>query len=155
LPAHLTLLAGVSGPATAAELASARREAEECLALHEVRRTGAAPVYDEAWDDILLQRLRVAAQSGRVPQRGPVAELREHDRTHSTRYTETLRAWLEAQGDLANAGQRLDVHENTVRYRLRKMAEVTNLGLDDARKRLAMMIELAVTDSLSEADNPP
>jgi hypothetical protein len=155
LPAPVTLLAGVSGPAIAAELALARREAEECLALHEVRGTGAAPVYDEVWDDILLQRLRVAAQSGRAPQRGPVAELREHDRTHATRYTETLRAWLEAQGDLADAGQRLDVHENTVRYRLRRMAEVTNLGLDDARKRLAMMIELAVTDGLSEADNLP
>ncbi|WP_019973104.1 CdaR family transcriptional regulator [Mycobacterium sp. 141] len=155
LPAQVTLLAGVSGPATVAELAPARREAEECLALHEVRRTGSVPVYDEAWDDILLQRLRVAAQSGRAPQRGPVAELREHDRTHSTRYTETLRAWLEAQGDLTDAGLRLDVHENTVRYRLRKMAEVTNLGLEDARKRLAMMIELAVIDGLSEADNPP
>jgi sugar diacid utilization regulator len=39
------------------------------------------------------------------------------------------------------------VHENTVRYRLRKMAEITDLGLHDARKRLAMMIELAATDT--------
>jgi DNA-binding PucR family transcriptional regulator len=39
------------------------------------------------------------------------------------------------------------VHENTVRYRLRKMAEITNLQLDDAKKRLAMMIELAATDT--------
>ncbi len=51
----------------------------------------------------------------------------------------TLRAWLEAQGDPAQAGERLGVHENTVRYRLRKMAEITNLALDDARKRLAMI----------------
>ena len=62
-------------------------------------------------------------------------------------YVATLRAWLGAQGDPAEAGERLGVHENTVRYRLRKMAEITNLQLDDAKKRLAMMIELAATDT--------
>lgn len=149
LPEAVNVAAGVSGPAAVTELEPARREADECLALHEMRGGGAVPVYDEAWDDILLQRLRVAAQSGRAPQRGPVAELRAHDRAHGTRYAHTLRAWLEAQGDLAEAGRELGVHENTVRYRLRKMAEVANLDLADARKRLAMMIELAATEDLS------
>ena len=57
------------------------------------------------------------------------------------------RPGCEAQGDPAEAGERLGVHENTVRYRLRKMAEIANLQLDDAKKRLAMMIELAATDT--------
>jgi hypothetical protein len=149
LPERVTVLAGISGPATAAELALARSEADECLALHEVRREGPAPVYDEEWDEILLQRLRIAARSGRAPQRGPVAELRAHDQAHGTQYAATLRAWLEAQGDLAGAGRALGVHENTVRYRLRKMVELTQLDLADARKRLAMMIELAATEELS------
>lgn len=105
------------------------------------------PAYDESWDDILLQRLRAAARSGRAPTRGPVAELRRHDQANGTDYVLTLRAWLQAQGDPTEAGERLGVHENTVRYRLRKMAELTNLSLDDARKRLAMMIELAATDT--------
>lgn len=148
LPDPVSVVAGVSGPAVAAELVLARREADECLALHEVRHGGAVPVYDEAWDDILLQRLRVAAQSGRTPHRGPVAELRRHDLAHGTHYAPTLQAWLQAQGDLADAGQVLGVHENTVRYRLRKMAEVTNLDLTDARKRMAMMIQLAASEHL-------
>ncbi|OMC38429.1 PucR family transcriptional regulator [Mycobacterium sp. GA-1841] len=149
LPEPVTVAAGISGPATVAELTLARGEADECLALHEVRRAGPAPVYDEAWDDILLQRLRIAARAGRAPQRGPVAELRAHDLAHGTQYAATLRAWLEAQGDLAEAGRALGVHENTVRYRLRKMTELTQLNLADARKRLAMMIELAATEELS------
>lgn len=147
LPERVTLLAGISGAADVVDLAAARQEADECLALDEVSPRATPPAYDESWDDILLQRLRTAARSGRSPARGPVAELRRHDETNATDYVATLRAWLEAQGDPAAAGERLGVHENTVRYRLRKMAEITNLPLDDARKRLAMMIELAATDA--------
>lgn len=148
LPAGVTVLAGISGVADAAELAAARQEADECLALNEVRPCGAgeSPVYDESWDRILLERLRTAARAGRTPTRGPVTELRRHDKQHGSQYVATLRAWLEEQGDPAAAGDRLGVHENTVRYRLRKMAEVTDLGLSDARTRLAMMIELTATE---------
>ena len=147
LPEGVTVLAGISGAAEVADLAAARQEADECLALHEVSPRATTPAYDESWDDILLQRLRAASRSGRSPDRGPVAELRRHDHANATDYVATLRAWLEAQGDPAQAGERLGVHENTVRYRLRKMAEITNLALDDARKRLAMMIQLAATDT--------
>lgn len=141
LPAGTALVAGISGAAGAGELTAARREADECLALHE-SDGGEPPAYDESWDDVLLQRLRTAAGSGRAQTRGPVAELIRHDRVHGTPYVPTLRAWLEAQGDPVRAGAALGVHENTVRYRLRKMAEVTVVDIDDARKRLAMMIEL-------------
>lgn len=148
LPDDVTMVAGISGPAEVEDLPTARHEADECLALHEISSPDTAPVaYDESWDDILLQRLRTAARSGRPPDRGPVAELRRHDRAHDTEYVATLQAWLEAQGDSAEAGKNLGVHENTVRYRLRKMADIANLQLDDAKKRLAMMIELAATDT--------
>ncbi|HEX6345181.1 helix-turn-helix domain-containing protein [Umezawaea sp.] len=144
LPAQVVVTAGIGGAATATDLPASRQEADECLALHEARPPDAAPpAYDESWDDILLQRLRAAARTGRTPARGPVAELRRHDGEHATQYVATLRAWLESQGDPVEAGARLGVHQNTVRYRLRKMAEVTALDLDDARKRLAMIIDLA------------
>lgn len=147
LPPHASVLAGISAVATATELAAARREAEECLALHEAGPLdGVPPAYDESWDEVVLRRLHNAARAGRVPTRGPVAELRGHDAAHSTPYVATLRAWLDAQGDLARAAEQLGVHENTVRYRLRKMAEVTPLGLEDPRTRFAAMIELAAGD---------
>lgn len=157
LPEQADVLAGISSTATVLELPTARDEADECLALHEMQGgVGEAPAYDESWDDIVLRRLRIAARVGRTPQRGPVADLRRHDALHATRYVDTLRAWLAAQGDLHEAAERLGVHENTVRYRLRKMAEATDLDLTDARKRLAMTVELAATDddgfTLSEPD---
>lgn len=147
LPPRVRVAAGIGAAAHAAELPVGRREAEECLALHERDASRAEPpAYDESWDDILLQRLRAAARAGRVPQRGPVSALRRHDALHDTRYVATLRAWLEAQGDLAAAAERLGVHANTVRNRLRRMSEVTSLNLDDPRKRLAMVITLAAED---------
>lgn len=147
LPPSLALAAGISAAATMTELPAARQEADECLALHELRAADAAPpVYDESWSDILLQRVRTAARTGRAPARSPIAELRRHDREHGTQYVETLRAWLAAQGDPAAAAAHLGVHENTVRNRLRKMATMTTLDLQDPGRRLAMMIELAADD---------
>jgi DNA-binding PucR family transcriptional regulator len=58
-----------------------------------------------------------------------------------------LRAWLEAQGDLVDAGLRVAVHPNTIRYRLRKITELTRLDLTDPRQRLAMLIDLATSDA--------
>lgn len=150
LPSHVRVTAGIGAAASPMELPASRREADECLALHDSQpATDTAIVYDEAWDDILLLRLRAAAVSGRAPARGPIADLRRHDAAYATNYIQTLRAWLDAQGDLAQAALRLDVHPNTIRYRLRKMAEVTNLQLDLPAKRLAMIIELAAADDPS------
>ncbi|MEO3888310.1 helix-turn-helix domain-containing protein [Nonomuraea sp. B5E05] len=147
LPAQVRLLAGIGAPARAAELPASRQEADECLALHETGALQAAPpAYDESWDDILLRRLRAAARTGRTPARGPVGALRRHDARHGTHYMATLRAWLEAQGDPAVAAERLGVHPNTVRNRLRKIAQITPLDLDDARQRLAMVITLAALE---------
>ncbi|GHH63343.1 DNA-binding protein [Streptosporangium violaceochromogenes] len=144
LPRRVTVFAGVGGTAEPAQLVASRREADESLALRASRSSGGpAVVYDESWDEILLQRLRAAASAGRTPSRGPIADLGRHDAEHGTSYLATLRVWLEAQGDLAAAAGRLDVHPNTVRYRLRKMAEITNLQLDVPEKRLAMIIALA------------
>ncbi|WP_041782191.1 PucR family transcriptional regulator [Mycolicibacterium chubuense] len=146
LPDEVTVQAGISAPAAATELAVARAEADECLALQEGTGSVTPPAYDESWDDLVLRRLRTAARSGRTPHRGVVAELRAHDSAHGTAYVATLRAWLQERGDPGRTAAHLGVHENTVRYRMRRMSELTDLRLDDAHKRFAMMIELAVID---------
>ncbi|MEY7972196.1 helix-turn-helix domain-containing protein [Saccharomonospora xinjiangensis] len=146
LPGHVRVAAGIGGVCDVTQLPAGKQEADECLALH-VTRQGTVPVdYDEAWSEILLQRLRTAARAGRQPRRGPIAELTRHDAAHHTRYVPTLRAWLEAQGDLGAASAALDVHPNTVRYRMRRMSELVRLELDDPKTRLALVIALAVAE---------
>ncbi|WP_367130708.1 PucR family transcriptional regulator [Saccharothrix sp. HUAS TT1] len=141
LPAEAVVLAGVGGRADATSLPASRGEADECLAL-----AGDEPVvYDGAWARVLLRRLAAVAEAGRLPLRGPVADLVRHDAEHGTQYAMTLRAWLAAQGDAREAARVLSVHPNTLRYRLQRMAAVTSLPLDDPEQRLAMAIALAIT----------
>lgn len=146
MPDDVAVLAGIGGTADPLQVPASRQEADEGLAVHARNPArGPAVVYDDAWHEILLRRLRNAAATGRAPTRGPVVELRRHDAERSTRYVETLRAWLECQGDLGAAAARIGVHPNTVRYRLRRMSELTPLDLDDPDKRLAMIISLAAS----------
>ncbi|MEU7529631.1 helix-turn-helix domain-containing protein [Saccharothrix sp. NPDC042600] len=141
LPAEVVVEAGIGGRAEAAQLPASRHEADECLALS----VGEPVVYDHAWAKVLLRRLAAAAAGGRLPVRGPVAELVRHDEEHGTHYAATLRAWLAAQGDAREAARALSVHPNTLRYRMQKMAEVTPLPLEDPDQRLAMAIALAIS----------
>ncbi|MEY9214946.1 helix-turn-helix domain-containing protein [Thermobifida halotolerans] len=143
-PGDVVVHAGIGGAVGLDRLPQSRQEADESLALHAARpRSEHAVVYDESWDEILLERLRRAAASGRVPAANPVAALARHDRENGTRYVETLRAWFDALGDHRAAADLLGVHPNTVRYRMRRMAEAVHVDLDSPRTRLALAIALA------------
>lgn len=144
LPKHVVVHAGIGGPAELSRLQVSRREADESVTLHASHSRSTPPVaYDDSWDEILLHRLRRASASGRRPADGPIAELAYHDASHGTHYVATLRAWLHSQGDPTTAAESLGVHPNTVRYRLRRMSEHTDLRLDEPQMRLALSIALA------------
>src|SRR5690606_33583868 len=59
--------------------------------------------------------------------------------------TETLDAFLESGGAIEACARRLFVHPNTVRYRLRRIAEIT--GRDPAVPRDAYVLRVAVSVS--------
>ena len=97
-----------------------------------------ADVHAEA----LLMELRdLAAAHGDRPS-GPVARLSAYDAEHGTNLVETLRAWLDAFGDVAAASAAMFVHANTFRYRLRRLTEVSGIDLGDPEQRFAAMLQL-------------
>jgi len=57
---------------------------------------------------------------------------------------ETLDAFFEAGGVLESAARELYVHPNTVRYRLKRVAEVTGLSPLDGRDAFALRMALAI-----------
>jgi hypothetical protein len=93
---------------------------------------------------VLLMELRdLAAAHGDRPT-GPVARLAAYDAAHDTNLVATLRAWLDAFGDVAAASAAMYVHPNTFRYRLRRVTEVSGIDLADPEQRFATMLELRV-----------
>ncbi|MFD6351145.1 PucR family transcriptional regulator [Nocardia tengchongensis] len=54
------------------------------------------------------------------------------------RLLETLRTWYAANGSAAETGRRLFLHPNSVRYRLRRIEELTDRSLNDPRAVLEL-----------------
>jgi DNA-binding PucR family transcriptional regulator len=90
---------------------------------------------------LLLELRDLAAARGERPQ-GPVARLLEYDERHESTLTESLAAWLDAFGDVRAAAATLFIHTNTLRYRLRRVEEVSGLDLTDPDQRFAAMLQL-------------
>jgi len=109
-----------------------------------------ADVHAEA----LLMELRdLAAAHGDRPT-GPVARLSAYDLEHGTNLVETLRAWLDAFGDVAAAAAAMFVHPNTFRYRLRRLTEVSRIDLTDPEQRFAAMLQLRAVYPAGARKNP-
>ncbi|MFF2274470.1 PucR family transcriptional regulator [Agromyces sp. NPDC058126] len=66
--------------------------------------------------------------------------LDEHEATAAI--AETVLTWLECFGNVAQTADRLGVHENTVRHRLRRAGEAHGLRLEHPDDRLAAWLQL-------------
>jgi DNA-binding PucR family transcriptional regulator len=60
---------------------------------------------------------------------------------------ETLRAYLDSFGDIAAAAQWLQVHPNTVRYRVRRIEKLLSTSLTDPEVRLLFSLGLRVMEA--------
>jgi len=97
---------------------------------------GGAVFADEHLPDLLVGV--DAALAARLADRAlaPLADDR------SGRLTETLRAWLDAQGHHPTVAAALHVHPQTVRYRLARLRERFGTALDDPEGRFALQLAL-------------
>ncbi|AMO62855.1 transcriptional regulator, CdaR [Mycolicibacterium phlei] len=96
---------------------------------------------DEARTTVLLDEIvsQVAAQPRLVDPR--VRLLREQD----PMLADTLAAYLDGFGDIAAVAQRLHVHPNTVRYRVRRIEKLLGTSLEDPDDRLVLALGLRAT----------
>ncbi|MFZ0214702.1 MAG: helix-turn-helix domain-containing protein, partial [Candidatus Dormiibacterota bacterium] len=75
--------------------------------------------------------------------------LAKHDQEHGQSLVATLRAYLE-EGEQQAAARRLQVHPNTLRYRLDRIRTIADLDLDDPEARLNLTVALRVRSLLGE-----
>lgn len=115
-------------------------EVLRCLAANPDRGPVAAPEDVRA---LVSVENALAALAG-VPGlwEGPVQRLLDYDARRGTDYAETLRAWLDAFGDSAAVAGVLQVHRNTLRYRLERIVQISGLRLDDPEERLIAALHL-------------
>ncbi|OKI24050.1 PucR family transcriptional regulator [Streptomyces sp. CB03911] len=128
------------------ELPGLRSEVDDVL-----RVTTAGPDSPEVADlgdahaRVLLAH--VADELARLPRlRHPGIEaMAAHDRAQQTAYAASVTAWLDAVGNVAQAAERLAVHPNTLKYRLRRARELFGLDLDDPDVRLSCWLQLRLS----------
>ena len=121
-----------------ADLPLARRSAESCLD----HSTAGVTSFEQIRERALLTEVEaLVAEFGPGPSAG-VTALAEHDEQHETEYMVTLRCLLGCFGSVARAAEVLHVHVNTVRYRVKRIAEITGVSFEDADARLALELEL-------------
>jgi DNA-binding PucR family transcriptional regulator len=146
-----------------AGLAPSRHGVDRVLrVLREAGRERRLGRLDELQGEALIMELRdLAAARGDKPT-GAVARLVDYDSVHRSNLVETLRTWLDAFGDVVTAADSLFVHQNTFRYRLRRVAEVGRIDLGDPDQRFAAMLQLRVLSvdarterSADAGDDPP
>ncbi|HEU4598388.1 MAG TPA: helix-turn-helix domain-containing protein [Solirubrobacterales bacterium] len=127
----------VAGPEA---LPVARRSAEECLALS----APGAPVtvFEEVANRSLLAEVEELMKQ-RVAGPSPAySRLVEYDAESGGEYLRTLRCVLDTFGNPMEVARQLNIHVNTVRYRVKRITEITGVDLDDAEARLALELEV-------------
>lgn len=138
--------AAASRPATdLTELPELRAEVDDVLRVT-TRDTDAPRV--AALADVHAQVLlgHLADELDRRPRlrHAGVEAMLEHDRAHRTHYAASVAAWLDAVGNVGEAARRLTVHQNTLKYRLRRARELFGLDLDAPDDRLSCWLQLRI-----------
>jgi hypothetical protein len=141
---RLQVLGGVvASVARLDDLPGARAEARRILDLLRQRDDlGPAAALERVSDQLSGVALReaVRADDRLVPLRA--RRVLEHDARHGTSYAGLLCAHCSALFDVGRTAAALAVHPNTVRYRLRRAAELFDLDLADPEQVLPLWLAL-------------
>lgn len=137
--------AGISRPATGlSNLRESYREAKDAVGIaYELGDQDTSTFYG----DLKLYQLLLALKERNLDNlsqfyQDALGPLVEHDNRKQSELIRTLNGFFEANGNLAKAAQGLDVHRNTLVYRLERITDLTGLDLDDSDNRLILHLAL-------------
>jgi purine catabolism regulator len=103
-------------------------------------------------DDLGSHRLLLALQQEAALDafsRGLLAPLRAYDRRQHGDLVASLRTFLEHNGNWESAARALGVHRHTLRYRIRRVVELTGRDLDAAADRVEFWLALQAEQILA------
>ena len=73
-----------------------------------------------------------------------IKPLVEYDKKKSTELVKTLESYFHNNGNLKKMSDELFTHYNTILYRVQRIADITNMDLDDSKDRLNLEISLKI-----------
>ena len=138
-------LLGAVGPAIDGlrEVSRARRDVERVLGVLRGDPSGRTVASaEQVRSEIVLHELKELSLDHPGLRRGKLERVLAHDAQHNATYVPTLRAYLDCFGDVPRAAERISVHPNTFRYRMRRLVELFDLDLDDPDERMVLELQL-------------
>lgn len=73
-----------------------------------------------------------------------IGSLLEHDKEHHTEYVKTLEVYFQHHGKINEVAEELFIHPNTLRNRIRRIEEMTEMDLQDAEELSNIMIAVKI-----------
>ncbi|HEY1330978.1 MAG TPA: PucR family transcriptional regulator ligand-binding domain-containing protein [Actinomycetota bacterium] len=146
------VMAGAGSPVPHEQLLQGVREARYAL---QVCRTESRPQAEFA--DLGTYQLLLSLQDPdalRTFASSVLAPLDDYDEAHGGHLIPSLRAFLERNARWEAAASDLYVHRHTLRYRMRKVEELTGRDLASARDRMELFLALRARDLLTSGDWP-
>ncbi|WP_306319976.1 MULTISPECIES: helix-turn-helix domain-containing protein [unclassified Streptomyces] len=136
---------GAGGPATGA--AGLRRSLEEARNAHRVAAHGTGTVRAADNGALSSYELLLAAVPDdvrRFYRDRLIGAVERYDAEHDSDLLATLTAFLDASGSWQRCADQLHVHVNTLRYRLRRVEELTGHSLATLRDRADFCLALSI-----------
>jgi purine catabolism regulator len=80
-----------------------------------------------------------------------LGKLQEYDEQNSSDLVKSLACFLEANGHWGDAAEKLYVHRHTLRYRMKRVEEITGRSLDNSQDRMEFWLALKARELIDQA----
>ncbi|MEB3204499.1 MAG: helix-turn-helix domain-containing protein [Candidatus Sericytochromatia bacterium] len=133
------------------DLLALGRQHQEAVQALRIGRTlhGAGQVH--CFDDMGVYRMLYQFAADRSPGAflcEALSRLMAYDQQADKELVKTLGAFLDCNGNLTETSERLFIHRNTLKYRLERIRDITQVDLDTAETRLMLHIGLKMQQIL-------
>jgi len=87
--------------------------------------------------DLLLEK----KQQGEF-ENSALLKLQEYDKKHHTNLVETIEVFLDKNNNVSETAKALNIHTNTLAYRLKRISEVGEIDLENMNQKLKLYIDI-------------
>ena len=153
---EITMSIGVGRPHKS--LVDLRQSYYEAHYAIKIRKMKAATSVIASFDDLGSYGLLLGLQdtlSLEVFYDSVLGALREYDEENSSDLVKSLAYFLEANGHWGDAAERLYVHRHTLRYRMKRVEEISGRSLDSSQDRMEFWLALKAKELIDQAAKKP